>query len=194
MQRDRAFSSYEDLEARYQRRPSAWVEPLGDWGAGRVELLQFGTPDETHDNIAAYWVPERLPQPGAADRLRLARALDAAMICQPPPLARVQQTRRGHGYLSAPLPRGQAAAARGLRRPAACRRCRDGAAVEAVVSGNANVRGCAPTPTRIRDAAAGASPSISSASTHGSRSNCGCSCAWQATLLTETWAYALAPE
>ena len=33
--------SYEDLEAHYERRPSAWVEPLGDWGPGRVELLQF---------------------------------------------------------------------------------------------------------------------------------------------------------
>jgi periplasmic glucans biosynthesis protein len=28
------FASYEDVEARYERRPSAWVEPLGDWGAG----------------------------------------------------------------------------------------------------------------------------------------------------------------
>ena len=37
---------------------------MGDWGAGRVELLQFRTPDETHDNIVAYWVPATLPQPG----------------------------------------------------------------------------------------------------------------------------------
>ena len=27
MQRDRAFASYEDVEARYERRPSAWIEP-----------------------------------------------------------------------------------------------------------------------------------------------------------------------
>ena len=27
MQRDRNFSSYEDLEARYELRPSIWVEP-----------------------------------------------------------------------------------------------------------------------------------------------------------------------
>src|SRR5439155_18746334 len=49
MQRDRAFSSYEDVEARYERRPSAWVVPVGRWGPGRVELLQLPTPDETHD-------------------------------------------------------------------------------------------------------------------------------------------------
>ena len=41
--------------------PSAWVRPLGDWGPGRVELLQLPTPDETHDNVAAYWVPAQLP-------------------------------------------------------------------------------------------------------------------------------------
>ncbi|RYF43441.1 MAG: glucan biosynthesis protein G, partial [Comamonadaceae bacterium] len=64
MQRDRAFASYEDVEARYERRPSAWVRPLGDWGPGRVELLQLPTPDETHDNVVAYWVPATLPAPG----------------------------------------------------------------------------------------------------------------------------------
>ena len=32
MQRDRDFASYEDLEARYERRPSAWVEPIGRLG------------------------------------------------------------------------------------------------------------------------------------------------------------------
>lgn len=66
MQRDRRFAAYEDDEAHYERRPSAWVEPLGDWGAGRVQLLQLPTPDETHDNIVAAWVPERTPAPGEA--------------------------------------------------------------------------------------------------------------------------------
>ena len=32
MQRDRAFPNFEDLEARYEARPSAWVEPIGKWG------------------------------------------------------------------------------------------------------------------------------------------------------------------
>ena len=33
MQRDRNYASYEDTEARYEMRPSAWVTPIGDWGA-----------------------------------------------------------------------------------------------------------------------------------------------------------------
>ena len=64
MQRDRNFSSYEDSEARYELRPSAWIEPMGSWGPGRVELMQLSTPDETNDNIVAYWVPEPLPAMG----------------------------------------------------------------------------------------------------------------------------------
>ena len=34
MQRDRSPASYEDPEALYERRPSAWIEPVGNWGAG----------------------------------------------------------------------------------------------------------------------------------------------------------------
>ena len=64
MQRDRAYANYEDPEAQYERRPSVWVTPAGDWGPGRVEMLQLPTPDETNDNIVAYWVPARLPAPG----------------------------------------------------------------------------------------------------------------------------------
>jgi glucans biosynthesis protein len=98
MQRDRSFSSYEDTEARYERRPSAWVRPLGDWGPGRVELLQLHTPDETHDNIAAYWVPARLPAPG--EPLDIAYELawqgDAQ---QRPPGSWATQSRRGLGYV-----------------------------------------------------------------------------------------------
>jgi glucans biosynthesis protein len=58
MQRDRDYASYQDLEASYQRRPSAWVEPHGDWGAGHVELVQIPASNEINDNIVAFWVPE----------------------------------------------------------------------------------------------------------------------------------------
>ncbi|MDP2442152.1 MAG: glucan biosynthesis protein G [Hydrogenophaga sp.] len=97
MQRDRSFANYEDVEARYERRPSAWVQPLGDWGAGRVELVQLPTPDETHDNIVAYWVPATLPAPGAPFEYayELAWQGDAP---QRPPSAWVTQSRRGYGY------------------------------------------------------------------------------------------------
>ncbi|MBF9234722.1 glucan biosynthesis protein [Microvirga alba] len=59
MQRDRVFENYQDLEAYYHKRPGYWVEPVGQWGEGRVELVEIPTPDETHDNIVAYWKPNR---------------------------------------------------------------------------------------------------------------------------------------
>ncbi len=59
IQRERDFSEYEDLAALYQRRPSAWVEPIGDWGKGHVVLVEIPTNDEIHDNIVAYWRPEQ---------------------------------------------------------------------------------------------------------------------------------------
>lgn len=64
VQRDRKFDSYQDLEASYHQRPSAWVEPVGAWGRGSVRLLELPTSDETNDNIVAFWAPDRLPPPG----------------------------------------------------------------------------------------------------------------------------------
>lgn len=58
-QRDRAFSAFEDLEARYERRPTAWVEPKGGWGDGYVELIEIPTEEEIHDNIVVYWKPAK---------------------------------------------------------------------------------------------------------------------------------------
>ena len=97
MQRDRQWASYEDVEARYERRPSAWVRPLHDWGAGRVELVQLNTPDETHDNIVAYWVPAQLPPAGQP--LEFAYELSwQGDDQQRPPSAWATQSRRGIGY------------------------------------------------------------------------------------------------
>lgn len=58
IQRQREFAGYQDLEARYERRPSAWVQPLGDWGKGHVQLVEIPTDAESNDNIVAYWRPE----------------------------------------------------------------------------------------------------------------------------------------
>jgi len=54
------------LEAAYHLRPSTWVEPVGPWGRGSVRLVEIPTPDETNDNIVAFWVPEKLPALGEA--------------------------------------------------------------------------------------------------------------------------------
>jgi periplasmic glucans biosynthesis protein len=98
MQRDRNFSSYEDSEARYETRPSAWVEPVGDWGAGRVELFQLPTPDETNDNIVAYWVPAQLPAKGQPLDLSYRVHWQGTQPVAHPPGGWVVQTRAGRGF------------------------------------------------------------------------------------------------
>jgi glucans biosynthesis protein len=97
MQRDRNFGSYEDSEARYELRPSAWIEPVGSWGPGRVELVQLHTPDETNDNIVAYWVPDRLPATGQPLDLSYRLHWQGTQQMRPPG-AWVIQTRVGRGY------------------------------------------------------------------------------------------------
>jgi glucans biosynthesis protein len=57
VQRDRDFSAYQDPDSQYERRPSYWVQPLGDWGKGGIELVEIPSDEEIHDNIDAYWVP-----------------------------------------------------------------------------------------------------------------------------------------
>lgn len=59
MQRDRRFDHYQDPEARYDNRPSAWVRTKGDWGQGRIMLIQIPTNNETNDNIVAFWSPPK---------------------------------------------------------------------------------------------------------------------------------------
>jgi glucans biosynthesis protein len=101
MQRDRDYAHYEDTEVRHELRPSVWVAPRGDWGAGRVELVQIPVPDETNDNIVAYWVPDAPPAPGQPYdfEYRLLWQKDAETR---PSQAWVSQTRRGRGYVRKP--------------------------------------------------------------------------------------------
>lgn len=96
MQRDRDFGDYEDPEASYHLRPSAWVEPLGDWGPGWVQLVELPTGDETADNIVAFWTP--------AASVRGEESLDlgyrlywTAEEPTPSAVARVVATRFGRG-------------------------------------------------------------------------------------------------
>jgi periplasmic glucans biosynthesis protein len=103
LQRDRRFASYEDAEAHYEQRPGAWVEPLGDWGPGRVLLLQLPTPDETEDNIVAAWVPARPPAPGQALDFSYRIHWQGAQQQTAPAVGWTVQSRRGRG-LAAPEP------------------------------------------------------------------------------------------
>jgi periplasmic glucans biosynthesis protein len=94
-QRDRVFDHYQDDGAFYDRRPSAWVEPIGDWGAGSVELVEIPTDAETNDNIVAFWTPAEPVRAGEARswRYRLTWGDEPAA----PGAARVVATRSGPG-------------------------------------------------------------------------------------------------
>jgi glucans biosynthesis protein len=65
IERDRNFDHYQDLEARFDLRPSGWVVPGAAWGGGRIELVEIPTDEDVNDNVVAYWVPERPMAPGA---------------------------------------------------------------------------------------------------------------------------------
>ena len=64
LQRDRNFDHYQDDGVYYDRRPSVWVEPVGGWGRGAVQLVEIPTADETFDNIVAFWNPAEKPKAG----------------------------------------------------------------------------------------------------------------------------------
>jgi glucans biosynthesis protein len=64
LQRDRNFDHYLDDGAMYHLRPSVWVEPIGEWGEGAVQLVEIPTLDETFDNIVAFWSPRQPFGPG----------------------------------------------------------------------------------------------------------------------------------
>ena len=57
-QRQSSFDFYQDAEARYEKRPSCWIEPLDPWGRGSVVLIEIPVRTEFHDNIVAFWRPE----------------------------------------------------------------------------------------------------------------------------------------
>src|SRR4029453_13469836 len=63
-QRDRDFDPFLDGVG-YEKRPTVWVEPLGDWGKGMMQLVEIPTDDEIRDNICAYWLAGAAGRPGA---------------------------------------------------------------------------------------------------------------------------------
>jgi periplasmic glucans biosynthesis protein len=91
--RDRDFDHYQDLGAHNETRPSLWVEPVGDWGPGRVHLVEIPTNSEYQDNVVVFWEPAREAAAGTRFDLqyRLTWFLDDPAL---PPLGHVTATRR----------------------------------------------------------------------------------------------------
>ena len=65
LQRDRNFSSYEDIFNLYNLVPSMWVEPRDGegWAEGEVHLVELSTGYEGLDNIVAFWQPKEKLEP-----------------------------------------------------------------------------------------------------------------------------------
>jgi glucans biosynthesis protein len=94
LQRDRDWDSYADLQAQYESRASYWVVREGDWGPGRLELVEIPSTEERNDNIVVYWVPERKLSPGQELRFRYKLFAQLNSTAQPPgELLRVHATR-----------------------------------------------------------------------------------------------------
>jgi glucans biosynthesis protein len=97
VQRDRDFNHYLDMSARYEKRPSLWVTPVGDgWGKGVVQLVEIPSEDESNDNIAAFWVPEKPFRAGDSREFRY-RLETFGAGKTPDSLAVVKRTRIGWG-------------------------------------------------------------------------------------------------
>lgn len=100
LKRDRNFDHYQDLEANYHLRPSAWVEAIGDWGPGAVYLIEIPSDAEKYDNIVAFWVPDQPVDEGREMSFdyRLHFTSDELMA---PRSGKVQATRIGAGGTNA---------------------------------------------------------------------------------------------
>ena len=97
MQRTRRPEDFGDLEALYHNRPSLWITPDAEWGAGAVTLVEIPSEKEIYDNIVAYWRPRDVIAAGSEYEF----GYDMAWGFEPPrgrDVARVLNTRIGKGY------------------------------------------------------------------------------------------------
>ena len=96
VQRERDAAAFQDDDQRFELRPSIWTEPLGEWGAGSVQLIEIPSDSELNDNIIAYWRPRQPLAAGSETSI----AYRQAWCWQPPEkpaLAIATRTRQGRG-------------------------------------------------------------------------------------------------
>jgi glucans biosynthesis protein len=96
VQRERDYIAFQDDEQRFELRPSIWVEPLGDWGAGSVQLLEVPTDSDLNDNIIAHWRP-RQPIAAGSETTVSYRQFWCWQPPETPPVAMVRAVRQGRG-------------------------------------------------------------------------------------------------
>ncbi|MCW1840841.1 glucan biosynthesis protein [Prosthecomicrobium hirschii] len=97
MQRSRDPAAYLDRWLNYERRPSLWIEPIGAWGAGSIQLVEIPTDHEDFDNIVCLWVPKEPIKAGDALDFRYRLHWNADEPQPATSLARAITTRIGRG-------------------------------------------------------------------------------------------------
>jgi glucans biosynthesis protein len=96
LQRDRNFDHYQDDNQHFETRPSLWIEPIGDWSAGSVQLVEIPSDSEANDNIIGYWKPKQ-PLAAESETFFAYRQFWCWNPPEQPPLAIVTQARSGRG-------------------------------------------------------------------------------------------------
>lgn len=96
VQRERDYSAFQDDDQRFELRPTVWVEPLGDWGQGAVQLLEVPSDSEVNDNIICHWRP-RQPIAAGSETLLSYRQYWCWQPPENPPVAMVRAVRQGRG-------------------------------------------------------------------------------------------------
>jgi len=97
LQRNRNFNYYQDDNQHWERRPSLWIEPIGEWAKGSVELVEIPSDSEIAQNMIAYWRPDAPLVKGQQTDFAYRQFWCWDPPSSPPPLAFVQDTRGGHG-------------------------------------------------------------------------------------------------
>ena len=96
VERERDPAAFQDDDQRFELRPSVWVEPLGEWGAGSVQLIEIPSDSDVNKNVILYWRPRQVLAPGSETTL----AYRQAWCWQPPErpaLAVSGRVRQGRG-------------------------------------------------------------------------------------------------
>jgi periplasmic glucans biosynthesis protein len=94
--RDRNFDDYQDDDQHWEDRPSLWIEPIGDWSFGGVQLVEIPSDSEVNDNIIAYWRPKQ-PLNSGSEISFAYRQFWCARPPERPDLATVALSRSGRG-------------------------------------------------------------------------------------------------
>jgi glucans biosynthesis protein len=96
MLRDRSFDDYADEDQHWEKRPSLWIEPLGEWGQGGVQLIEIPSESEGNDNILCFWRPKQ-PLAAGSETAFAYRQFWCWDPPEKPDLARTATSRSGHG-------------------------------------------------------------------------------------------------